>query len=196
MQSFEHSLALPFLGIGMKTDIFQSCGHCWVFQICQHIECNIIFQNLKQLNWSSITSSSFVCSDASEGPLDFGLQDIWLQVSDHSITVIWFMVIIFVQFFPIILPPLLNGICFCQVHTISVLYCAHLCMKYFLGISDFLEEISSLSCSIVFLYFFALLITEEGFLISPCYSLEICIQMGISFIFSIAVHFSAFLSYL
>ena len=25
---FLHSLALPFLGIGMKTDIFQSCGHC------------------------------------------------------------------------------------------------------------------------------------------------------------------------
>ena len=24
----EHSLALPLLGIGMKTDIFQSCGHC------------------------------------------------------------------------------------------------------------------------------------------------------------------------
>ena len=39
-------------------------------------------------------------------------------------------------------------------------------MKCSLGISDFLEEISSLSCSIVFLYFFAL-ITEEGFLISP-----------------------------
>ena len=33
-------------------------------------------------------------------------------------------------------------------------------MKYSLGISDFLEEISSLSYSIVFLYFFAL-ITEE-----------------------------------
>ena len=27
--SFEHSLALPFFGIGMKTDLFQSCGHCW-----------------------------------------------------------------------------------------------------------------------------------------------------------------------
>ena len=24
----EHSLALPFFGIGMKTDIFLSCGHC------------------------------------------------------------------------------------------------------------------------------------------------------------------------
>ena len=44
-------------------------------------------------------------------------------------------------------------------------------MKYSLGISNFLEEIASLSHSIVFLYFFAW-ITEEGFFISPCYSLE------------------------
>ena len=39
-------------------------------------------------------------------------------------------------------------------------------MKCYLGISNFLEEISSLSHSVVFLYFFAL-IAEEGFLISP-----------------------------
>ena len=37
---FEHSLALPFFGIGVKTDIFQSYGHCWVFPICQHTECS------------------------------------------------------------------------------------------------------------------------------------------------------------
>ena len=36
------------------------------------------------------------------------------------------------------------------------------------------------------------LITEEGFLISPCYSLELCIQMLISFFFSFAFHFSSF----
>ena len=28
VQQFEHSLALPFFGIGMKTDLLQSCGHC------------------------------------------------------------------------------------------------------------------------------------------------------------------------
>ena len=38
-------------------------------------------------------------------------------------------------------------------------------------VSNFLEAISSLSHFIVFLYFFAL-ITEEGFLMSPCYSLH------------------------
>ena len=26
------TLALPFFGIGMKTDLFQSCGHCLIFQ--------------------------------------------------------------------------------------------------------------------------------------------------------------------
>ena len=41
-----HSLSL-FFGIGMKTDLFQSCGHCRVFQICWHIEC------------STFTASSF-----------------------------------------------------------------------------------------------------------------------------------------
>ena len=44
---FEHFLALPFFGIRMKTDLFQSCGHCWVSQICWHTEC------------SSFTASSF-----------------------------------------------------------------------------------------------------------------------------------------
>ena len=40
-------------------------------------------------------------------------------------------------------------------------------MKCSLGISNFLEEISVLSHSIVFLYFFAF-ITEEGFLSEQC----------------------------
>ena len=44
---FEYSLALPFFGIGMKTDLFQSCRHCWVFYMCWHIEC------------STFTASSF-----------------------------------------------------------------------------------------------------------------------------------------
>ena len=84
---------------------------------------------------------------------------------------------------------------FCLVHTISFLYCTYLWMKVFLGTFNFLEEISRLYHSIVFLYFFAL-ITEEGFLISPCCSLVLCIQMGISFLSSFAFSFSSFLSYL
>ena len=56
------------------------------------------------------------------------------------------------------------------------------------------SERSHLSDSIIFLYFFAL-IPEENFLISPSYSLELYIQMDISFFFSFAFHFSSFLSY-
>ena len=50
-------------------------------------------------------------------------------------------------------------------------------------IYNFLEEITGLSYSVVFCYFFSL-ITVEGFLIPACYSLELCIQMNISFLFS------------
>ena len=90
---------------------------------------------------------------------------------------------------------LLNIFCFCQAHPISVLYCAHLCKKFSLGIFNFPEETSSLSHSIVFLYFFAL-ITEEGFLMSPCNSSELCIQISIAFLFSFTFHLSSFLRYL
>ena len=77
-------------------------------------------------------------------------------------------------------------------------------MKCSLGISNFLDKISSVSHSIVFIYFFALenmqkfhwKYAKEGFLNSPCYSLELYIQMGISFLSSFAFHFSSFLSYL
>ena len=39
---------------------------------------------------------------------------------------------------------------------LTVCYCAHLCMKCSLGISNFPQEISSFSHSIVFLYFFTM----------------------------------------
>ena len=37
-----YSVVLPFLGTGMKIDLFQSCGHCWIFQIRWHTECNTL----------------------------------------------------------------------------------------------------------------------------------------------------------
>jgi len=39
-------------------------------------------------------------------------------------------------------------------------------------------------------------LSEEGFLLSSCYSLELCIQVGISFLFTFASLFSSFHSYL
>ena len=58
---------------------------------------------------------------------------------------------------PHLLPPSIIssiGVFFSQwVHTISVFYCAHFSMKCSLSMSTFLEEISGLFHSIVFLYF-------------------------------------------
>ena len=61
--SFNIFLALPFFGIRMKTDLFQACGHCWVFQICWPIEC------------STFTASSFRIWNSSTGiqPPSFAL---------------------------------------------------------------------------------------------------------------------------
>ena len=50
----ESNCALPFLGIGMKTDLFQSCGHCWVFNICWHIECSTFTASFFRI-WNSST---------------------------------------------------------------------------------------------------------------------------------------------
>ena len=52
--SLELSLTLPFFEIGMKTDLFQSCGHCWVFQIFWHIECNTFIASCLRI-WNSST---------------------------------------------------------------------------------------------------------------------------------------------
>ena len=56
---------IAFFDIGMKTDLFQSCGHCWAFQICWHVEC------------STFTASSFSIWNNSTGipspPLTFFL---------------------------------------------------------------------------------------------------------------------------
>ena len=46
---FGYSLTLPFFGFG-----FQSCGHCWVFQIYWHIECRTLTA-LSLRIWNSST---------------------------------------------------------------------------------------------------------------------------------------------
>ena len=38
----------------MKTDLFQSCGYCWVFQICWHIECSIFTESSSRI-WNRST---------------------------------------------------------------------------------------------------------------------------------------------
>ena len=114
---YEHSLVLLFFGIGMETDLFHSCGHCWVFQICWHIEC------------STFTASSFRIWNSSTGipsppPALFVVMLPKAHLTLHSkmsgfrwvITPSWLSGLwrsFFVQFFCVFLPPLLNIFCFC-----------------------------------------------------------------------------------
>ena len=53
VQYFEKSLALPFFGIVMKIDHYQSCGLCWVFQICWHIDCSTLTTSFRIWNSSA-----------------------------------------------------------------------------------------------------------------------------------------------
>ena len=154
---------MPFFGIGMKTDLFQSSGHYWVFQICWHFEC------------STFTASSFRIWNSSTGipspPLALFVVMLRkahlishprMSGSRHVITPLWLSVSR--RSF------LISSVDSCHLFLISSVsiryhFCPLLCPSLHetvLGISNFLEGISSLSHSVVFLYFFAL-ITEENF---------------------------------
>ena len=112
---FEHSLALPFFEIGMKTDLFQSHGHCWVFQICWPIECSTFRASSLRI-WNSSTGipspplallvvmlpKALLTSHSRISGSRWVITPWWLSVSLR----------IFVQFC-VFLPPLVNIFCFC-----------------------------------------------------------------------------------
>ena len=131
----------------MKNDLFQSCGHCWVFQICWHIE------------HSSFTALSFRIWNSSTGipspPLALFIVMLpKAHLTSHSRMSgsQW-----------VITPSWLSGAWRSFLYSSSVYSChlflissasvrsipflsfisAHLCMKCSLGISNFLEESSS-----------------------------------------------------
>ena len=60
-----HSLVLP-LEIGMGIELFQSCGHCWVFQICWCNECKTLMaSSFKDLNSSAGISEKAMATHSS-----------------------------------------------------------------------------------------------------------------------------------
>ena len=149
---FEHSLALPFFGIGVKIDLFQSCGHFWVFQICWHIE------------FSPLTASSFRIWNSSAGipsPL-LALFVVMLSkahLTSHSrmsgyrwaTTPSWLS--------------MYSSVYSCHLILISSASVKSIPFLSFIVpifawngrlVSSFLEGISSLAYSVVFLYFFVL----------------------------------------
>ena len=183
----------------MTTDLFQSCGHCWVFQICWHIEC------------STFTASSFRIWNSSTGipspPLAlFVVMLPKTHLTSHSrmsgsrlvITPSW----LYVSWRSFL-------------YSFSV-YSCHLFLISYASVRSipflsFIEPIFAWNVPLVSLIFlkrslvFRILLfssislhwlLRKAFLSSSCYSLELCIQMPISFLFSFAFCFSSFHSYL
>ena len=139
----------------MKTDIFQSFGHCLVFQICRHIEC------------STFTTSSFRIWHSSPEIISLALALFVVMLpkvhlpsyskmsgSRWVITPSWLSRSLRSFLYSSVYSRHLFLISSASVRSkqFFFLYCAHLCMKYYLGISNFLKEISSISYSIVFLF--------------------------------------------
>ena len=170
----------------MKTDLFQSCGHCWVFQICWHIEC------------STYTASSFRIWNSSTGIPSPPLALFVVMLAKDHLTSTSRMSCYRWTIAPLWLSGSWRSFLYsssvysCHLFLISSASVRSIAFLSFIEpifawnvplVSLILEEISSLLHSIVFLYFFAL-ITDEGFLISSCCFLELCIQIGVSFLFS------------
>ena len=169
----------------MKADLFQFCGHWWIFQICWHNDCSTFTVSSFRI-WNSSTgipspplalfvmmlSKAHLTSHSRMSGARWVITPLWLSGSWRSF---------FAQFFCVFLLPHLNIFCLLGPYHFCLLL-SLFSMKCSLSFSNFLEEISSLSHSVVFLYFFAM-IPEEDSLISPCCSLEVCIQTGISFLF-------------
>ena len=116
VQSFEHSLAWPFFGMGMKTDLFQCCIHCWIFQIFWHIECSTFtassFRIYSSVGIPSAPLALFVVMlpkayltlHSRVSGSRWEITPLWLSGSWRSF--LYSSICIF-------LPPLLNIFCFC-----------------------------------------------------------------------------------
>ena len=152
----------------MKTDLFQSCGHCWVFQICWHSEC------------STFTASSFRIWKGSTGIPSPPLALFVVMLSKAHLTSHSRMS----GSRSVITPSWLSGLWKSFLYSSSA-YSCHLFLISSASVRSipFLSFIklvfawnvplvcliflkrSRLSHSVVFLYFFALIV-KEGFLIS------------------------------
>ena len=165
----------------MKTDLFQSYGHCWVFQICWHIEC------------STFTASSFRIWNSSTGIPSPPLALFVVMLSKAHLTSHSRMS----GSRSVITPSWLSGSWRSFLYSSSVYYCNLFLISSAsvrsIPLLSFIEPIFAWNVPLVSLIFlkrylvfpillfssFFALIAEEDFLISSCYSLELCIQMGL-----------------
>ena len=180
----------------MKTDLFQSCGHCWVFQSCCYIEC------------STLTASSFRVWNNSAGipssPLALFIVILpKAPLTSHSrmcgsgwvTTPSWLSEL---------LRPFLHSSYVYSYHLFLISSASLRSLPFLsyivliLAWNVFLISPIFLKRSLVFtivLFPIFLCLVHWRSLISPCDSLELCFQLDLSFPFFFAFHFSSFLSY-
>ena len=182
----------------MKTDHFQSCGPCWVFQVCWHIECSTFTASSSRI-WNSSTgipSPPLAMFLVKLPKAHFTLHSRisgsrWVIIPSWS-SGLWRSLLysssVYSYYLFLISSASLRSIPFLSFILPVFAWSVPLISLIFLKRSLF-------SHCIVLLYFFPL-VTEKGFLISSCYSLELCIQMCLSFLFSFAFRLSSLLSYL
>ena len=77
----------------MKTDLFQSCGHCWVFQICWHIECSTFIASSFRI-WNSSTGIpshplTLFVTMLPKAHLTSHSRMSGSRLSEHTIMIIW-----------------------------------------------------------------------------------------------------------
>ena len=183
----------------MKTDLSQSCGHCWIFQICWHIEC------------STFRASSFRIWNSSTGipsyPLAFFvvmLPKAYLTLHPRMSGSRW-----------VITPSRLSG-SWRSFLSNSFVYSCHLFLissssVRYMPFLSFIEPIFAWNVPLVSLFFlkrslvfFFLLFSSislhwslrKAFLSLLAILWNSAFQMLISFLFSFAFRFSSFHSYL
>ena len=200
-------LDTAFLWDGMKTDLFQSCGHCWVFETCWHVEVSTLTASSFRI-WSSLagipspplTLFIVILPKTHLTPKCLALGE-W---SHHSIYLgywdLFCIVLCILATSSLSLLLLLGPYCFCPF------LCPYLdeVFPWYLQFSSFFFFFLSsvfIRRSLVFPILLFPSISLHWLLsmpfkkISPCYFLELCIQM-VCLIFCFTFHFSSFLSYL
>ena len=171
----------------MKTDLFQSCGHCWVFHICLHIECSTLTASSfkiwnSKFNWNSITSTSFFVVMLSKAHLTshsrmsgcrWVITPSWLSVSWSYFlysSSVYSCHLFFISSASVRSIPFLSFIV--PIFAWNVPWVSLIFLKRSLVFTFLMFSSISLHWSLSKVFFF---------LISSCYSLELCIQMGMSF---------------
>ena len=188
---------IAFLWIGLKTELFQSCSHCWAFQICWHNECSTLIASSFRI-WNSSTRipspplalfivmllKAHLTSHSGMSGSRWVTTASW---SSESLRAYWYS-------------------CVYSWHLFLISYAS----VRFLPFLSFIVPIfawnvplvspvflkRSLAFPVLLLSFISLPCTLKKTFLSSLLSLELCIQLGISFPLSFDFHISSFFSYL